>query len=173
MPEYVYRAITKEGVIVKNRVESGNKQTLIKRLKEGNLTPIDVVQVGYGRKKVNTKRKNVTDIDEIMRTANSSSVIQGRGRKKQSFVEKVNLAANPGAESDKSQERIIADIFAFPFEGAALAEGAILTERAPLAEGAALAEYLYITVIPRGELFDSVDHLEGIEIRLCVFFHFL
>ena len=76
----------------KNRVESGNKQTLIKRLKEGNLTPIDVVQVGYGRKKVNTKRKNVTDIDEIMRTANSSSVIQGRGRKKQSFVEKVNLA---------------------------------------------------------------------------------
>lgn len=92
MPEYVYRAITKEGVIVKNRVESGNKQTLIKRLKEGNLTPIDVVQVGYGRKKVNTKRKNVTDIDEIMRTANSSSVIQGRGRKKQSFVEKVNFA---------------------------------------------------------------------------------
>lgn len=92
MPEYVYRAITKEGVIVKNRVESGNKQTLIKRLKEGNLTPIDVVQVGHGRKKVNTKRKNVTDIDEIMRTANSSSVIQGRGRKKQSFVEKVNLA---------------------------------------------------------------------------------
>lgn len=92
MPEYVYRAITREGVIVKNRVESGNKQSLIKRLKEGNLTPIDVVQVGYGRKKVNTKKKNVTDIDEIMKTANSSSVIQGRGRKKQSFVEKVNLA---------------------------------------------------------------------------------
>ena len=92
MPEYVYRAITKEGVIVKNRVESGNKQSLIKRLKEGNLTPIDVVQVGYGRKKVNVKKRNVTDIDEIMKTANSSSVIQGRGRKKQSVIEKVNLA---------------------------------------------------------------------------------
>jgi type II secretory pathway component PulF len=92
MPEYVYRAITKEGVIVKNRVESGNKQTLVKRLKEGNLTPIDVVQIGYGRKKVNVKKRNVTDIDEIMKTANSSSVIQGRGRKKQSVIEKVNLA---------------------------------------------------------------------------------
>ena len=34
MPEYVYRAITREGVIVKNRVESGNKQSLVKRLKE-------------------------------------------------------------------------------------------------------------------------------------------
>ena len=92
MPEYVYRAITKEGVIVKNKVESGNKHDLIKRLKEGNLLPIDVIQVGYGRKKVNPKRKNVTDIDEIMRTANSSSIVQGRGRKKQTVVERVNLA---------------------------------------------------------------------------------
>ena len=33
MPEYVYRAITKEGVVVKNRVESSNKQNLIKKLK--------------------------------------------------------------------------------------------------------------------------------------------
>ena len=64
MPEYVYRAITKEGVIVKNKVESGNKHSLVKRLKEGNLTPIDVVQVGYGRK-TKTKKKNVTDIDEV------------------------------------------------------------------------------------------------------------
>ncbi|WP_417192521.1 hypothetical protein [Alistipes putredinis] len=135
-------------------------------------------------------------------------------------VEKVNLAADPGAEPHKSQERIIADIFAFIFEGATLAEratstegaplaeGALLAEGAPLAEGATptegaplaeiatlaeratptegaalaeratraegapLAEYLYITVIPRGALFDSVDHLEGIEILLCVFFHF-
>ena len=92
MPEYVYRAITQEGVIVRNRVESGSKQALIKRLKEGNLLPIDVVQVGYGKKKVNTKRRNVTDIDEIMKTANSSSIVQGRGRKKQSVVEKINLA---------------------------------------------------------------------------------
>ena len=92
MPEYVYRAITQEGVIVRNRVESGSKQALIKRLKEGNLLPIDVVQVGYGKKKVNTKRRNVTDIHEIMKTANSSSIVQGRGRKKQSVVEKINLA---------------------------------------------------------------------------------
>lgn len=103
-------------------------------------------------------------------------------------VEKVNLAANPGAEPDKSQERIIADIFAFIFEGATPTEGATLAEGAPLAEGATptegaplaegapiaegapLTEYPYITVISRGALFDSVDHLEGVEICLCVFF---
>ena len=47
MPEYVYRAITKEGVIVRNKVDSPSKQTLIKRLKAGELLPIDIVQVGY------------------------------------------------------------------------------------------------------------------------------
>ena len=62
-------------------------------------------------------------------------------------VEKVNLAANPRAEPDKSQERIIADIFAFPFEGALLTEKAILTERAPLAEGAPLTERAKLTEI--------------------------
>ena len=93
MPEYVYRAITKEGVMVKNKVESDSKQTLIKKLKAGELLPIDIVQVGYGKKKsVSGKRKNVTDIDEIMKTANSSSIVQGRGRKKQTFTEKINLA---------------------------------------------------------------------------------
>lgn len=94
MPEYVYRAITKEGVIVKNRVESASKQNLIKKLKAGNLLPIDIIQVGYGRKKqsVNTRKRNVTDIDEIMKQANSSSVIQGAARKKLSTIEKINLA---------------------------------------------------------------------------------
>ena len=83
MPEYVYRAITKEGVIVRNKVDSPSKQTLIKRLKAGELLPIDIVQVGYGlgKKKVTKKRRNVTDIDEIMKTANSSTIIQGRGNK--------------------------------------------------------------------------------------------
>ena len=59
MPEYVYRAITKEGVIVRNKVDSPSKQTLIKRLKAGELLPIDIVQVGYGlgKKKVARKRQ--------------------------------------------------------------------------------------------------------------------
>ena len=63
MPQYVYRAITREGIIVRNRVESTSKQNLIKKLKSGNLLPIDIVQVGYGinRNKV-AKKKNVTDI---------------------------------------------------------------------------------------------------------------
>ena len=63
MPQYVYRAITREGIIVRNRVESSSKQNLIKKLKSGNLLPIDIVQVGYGiNKNKVAKKKNVTDI---------------------------------------------------------------------------------------------------------------
>ena len=47
MPEYVYRAVTEKGQIVRNRVEDVSKNTLIKRLKSNNLMPISVSQVGY------------------------------------------------------------------------------------------------------------------------------
>ena len=37
MPQYVYKAITKEGVVVRNRVDSPSRQSLIKKLKERKL----------------------------------------------------------------------------------------------------------------------------------------
>ena len=92
MPQYVYRAITKEGVIVKNRVESPSKQTLIKKLKNGDLLPIDVIQVGYGRRNKNTiKKKNVTDVDQLLKAANSATINQGKA-KQPSLYERINLA---------------------------------------------------------------------------------
>ena len=47
MPEYIYKAVTKQGQIVRNRVEDASKNTLVKRLKNNDLLPIEVVQVGY------------------------------------------------------------------------------------------------------------------------------
>ena len=52
MPEYIYRAVTEKGQIVRNRVEDVNRNTLIKKLKNNNLLPISITQVGY-----NSKRK--------------------------------------------------------------------------------------------------------------------
>lgn len=92
MPQYVYRAITKEGVIVKNKVESSSKQNLIKKLKSGNLLPIDIVQVGYGMSKNKiAKKKNITDIDEILKSANSATINQGRAKTRSTY-EKINMA---------------------------------------------------------------------------------
>lgn len=92
MPQYVYRAITKEGVIVRNKVESPSKQILIKKLKNGDLLPIDIVQVGYGLSKSNAvKKKNVVDIDEILKNANSATINQGQSKERSPY-EKLSMA---------------------------------------------------------------------------------
>lgn len=92
MPEYVYRAVTKKGLIVKNKVEEINKQTLIKKLKNNDLMPIQIVQVGYIGKKQKKVKKNVTNIEDIMKTANSTNILKNNQAYKVSTVEKINLA---------------------------------------------------------------------------------
>ncbi len=91
MPEFSYKAMTKTGLIVRNRVEEQSKQNLIKKLKHNELTPISITQVGYARKatkKVN--KRNIVDIDDIMKTANSASLNQGK--RTLTLKEKVSIA---------------------------------------------------------------------------------
>ena len=45
MPTYVYKAMTKQGVIVRNKVEVASRQYLIKTLKNNNLLPISIEQM--------------------------------------------------------------------------------------------------------------------------------
>ena len=92
MPEYVYRAVTSKGQIVRNKVEDVNKNTLIKKLKNNDLLPISIVQVGYQGKKTKVNRKNMMDIDDIMKQANSANILRGRENIKPSIKERVNLA---------------------------------------------------------------------------------
>ena len=93
MPEYIYRAVTAKGQIVRNRVDDVNRNTLIKRLKNNNLLPISVVQVGYTGKKQRINKKNMVDIDDIMKTANSANIFQGRtAYAKPTLRERVHLA---------------------------------------------------------------------------------
>ncbi len=91
MPEYVYRAMTDKGLVVKNRVEEANKQSLIRRLKHNGLTPIQVVQVGYMSKKQKRTKKNINNIEDIMKTANSTNILNNNARKNISLVERINL----------------------------------------------------------------------------------
>lgn len=92
MPEYVYRAVTSKGQVVRNRVEDVNKNTLIKKLKNNNLLPISVVQVRYNSKKTKANRRNMMDIDDIMKQADSANILRGRTMAKPTLKERVNLA---------------------------------------------------------------------------------
>lgn len=91
MPTYMYRAMTKTGVVVRNKVESNSKQQLIKTLKNNNLLPISIEQIAYrSRNAVKKKKKNVTDIQEIMKNVNTTQIGKNRERTL-STKEKINL----------------------------------------------------------------------------------
>ena len=92
MPEYIYRAVTSKGQIVRNRVEDVNRNTLIKKLKNNDLLPISIVQVGYHSNKKKVNRKNMMDIDDIMKQADSANIMRGRATAKPSLKEQINLA---------------------------------------------------------------------------------
>ena len=92
MPEYIYRAVTSKGQIVRNRVEDVNRNTLIKKLKNNGLLPISITQVAYNSKKKKVNKRNMMDIDDIMKQADSANVLQGRISLKPTIKEKMNLA---------------------------------------------------------------------------------
>ena len=77
MPIYVYRAVTKNGMIVKNRVEESSKQVLLKKIKENGLIPIDVIQTAYktaNLRQTKRKKRNMSDAEEVMEYANTSQI---------------------------------------------------------------------------------------------------
>ena len=60
MPTFVYKAVTQDGTIVRNRVDDINRKNLIRKLKNNNLMPINIVQVDRIISKSKQKqRKNI------------------------------------------------------------------------------------------------------------------
>ncbi len=91
MPEYIYRAVDENGIVVRNRVQDKSKQNLIKKLKVNGFMPIDVTQVSFGKYKKNGIKRNSTNIDEIMQLANSADVAKNKNTRKFSTMEKINM----------------------------------------------------------------------------------
>ena len=91
MPTYMYKAMTRTGLIVRNKVEAASRQNLIKTLKKNNLFPISIEQLAYRSKTAQKKqKKNITDIQEIMKNVNTTQI--GRNKQRSLTVkEKINL----------------------------------------------------------------------------------
>lgn len=78
MPLYSYRAISNRGQIVTNRVEDISKQSLIRKLKRNQLTPISVEQKTRRFTKKPVKTKNLRNLDE----ATKKIIEDAKSRKK-------------------------------------------------------------------------------------------
>ena len=57
MATFYYKALSDKGQIVSNKVEEGNRLTLVKKLKENGLQPITIVQRKAKRTKILKRKK--------------------------------------------------------------------------------------------------------------------
>ena len=73
MPSYVYKAMTKYGVVVKNKVEADSKQSLIKRIKRSEMIPISVEKDLFTTKNKKAK-KNISAMDEYMKNFTTTNI---------------------------------------------------------------------------------------------------
>ena len=75
MAVYNYRAMTRTGLIVRNRVESNTKQELIRKLKNNELVPISIEKVPYTLvKKREKQKKNIAMAEEVLKSINTTSI---------------------------------------------------------------------------------------------------
>ncbi len=101
MPTYLYKAMTRKGTIVRNKVEVPSRQNLIQSLKQSNLLPISIEQVSYhSLNKQKKQKKNVTNIQDVMKNVNTTQL--GRKNKTLTAKEKINLYF---AKSEKITQR--------------------------------------------------------------------
>ena len=87
MPTYMYKAMTQQGQIVKNRIEDASRVSCIKKLRRNGLVPISVVQ--SARSKTNTRKKprNYKRINDELKKANKMRAKE-KSRSANSITEK-------------------------------------------------------------------------------------
>ena len=91
MGTFNYRALTEDGRIVSNKVEEGNRLTLVKKLKENGLYPISIVQRNAQKTKVlKRKKRNVSNIQNVLDKVNTTVVLNDN-RRKLSVKDKINM----------------------------------------------------------------------------------
>ena len=85
---YIYKAATKNGQVVRNRVEEVNRFILLRRLKNNNLLPISVTQINAkGNKALKKQKKNVESSSSILKNIRSKEKYDVSKRKnKKSFI---------------------------------------------------------------------------------------
>ncbi len=91
MPEYIYRAVDDNGIIVRSRITEKSKQNLVKRLKANGMTPIDIVQTSFGKYQRSSK-SGLSNIEELMKVANDNDVYKKTQTRKFSTRERVSMA---------------------------------------------------------------------------------
>ena len=77
MPLYIYKAATRDGIVVRNRVEEVNRFVLLNKIKRAGLMPIRVTQIqlsSKARRTAKKQRRNIEGSDSILKTVREEEI---------------------------------------------------------------------------------------------------
>ena len=105
MPVYKYRAATRKGDVVENRVEVANKYLLLKKLKQSDLLPISITSIHVkSNKKINKQKRNIETTNSILKQVRAEQNM--RNLREKSFSYKVTTFLNKGKRITKKDIKI-------------------------------------------------------------------
>lgn len=111
MPLFRYKAVTKDGQIVENKVDMVNQFILVKKLKKSGLLPIEVIQVNTtGTKKKKKQKKNVESNNSVLKAIRNEE-IQRNLRAKPSIISKIKKILNKNERITKKDISIFTENF--------------------------------------------------------------
>ena len=92
MPTFIYKAVSPQGTIVKNKVDDASKLSCIRKLKRNGLTPISVTQtLTITKGGTKSQRKNIKSASELQ-TEMLSAKIAPKRKSQQPLIEKIDKA---------------------------------------------------------------------------------
>ena len=154
MPTYQYKAMTKNGRVVKNTISGMTKVELVKKLKKNGLEPIDIQQaVNFGSKE-KYKAKNHKDAESVLKDMSPSQIdlLYNKKNKK----EKISTMQSLKSQFFSSQKITKRDVMVFT-------QSFLLLKRADFNNIHALQTVISSTENPslRGVLEDILSGVEG------------
>lgn len=111
MPLYRYKAVTKSGQIVENKVDAINQFMLINKLKKNDLLPIEVTQVNaLGTKNKKKQKKNIESNNSVLKSMRNEEIRKSLVSKP-SAISKLKRALNKNAKITKKDIAIFTENF--------------------------------------------------------------
>lgn len=107
MPVYKYRAVTRTGDVVENRVEMSNKYLLLRKLKQSDLLPISITSINVKtNKRVTKQKRNIETSNSILKQVRAEQIRKNLKGRENSFVDKVTTFLNKGKRITKKDIKV-------------------------------------------------------------------
>jgi len=111
MPVFRYKAVNKNGQVVKNKVEESSKIVLLKKLKRNELLPIEIIQENNKSKKIKKEKRNIESTNSVLKTIRSQEIERSLNYKPNKLKQKIKEVLYKNAKVTKRDLAIFTQNF--------------------------------------------------------------